>query len=127
PSSGGCLSLISSGEDDSDSELADASPDGSDVFIRTAANLLPQDHGQVDIYDAREGGGFPIHVDKTPCGGEACQGAAPAPPVEQTPATRAPSTGNVSPSKPKPCPKGKVRRKGKCVNPHNHHHHKGGK
>jgi hypothetical protein len=120
PNAGGCLSLISSGKDESDSELADASPDGADVFIRTGANLLPQDHGQVDVYDAREGGGFPIHVDLEPCSGEICQGPAPAPPLDPTPATRGPSTGNVTPGKPKHCPKGKVRRKGKCVKPGKH-------
>ena len=55
----GCLSLISSGQDASDSEFIDADRDGSDVFIRTSESLLPQDPGLTDVYDARIGGGFP--------------------------------------------------------------------
>jgi hypothetical protein len=122
---GGCLSLISSGEKESgDSELADASPDGSDVFIRTASSLLPQDPGQVDIYDAREGGGFPpLPARSIPCetpgNPTPCQSSNP-PPNDPTLASTGPSSGNV-----KPCPKGKVRRKGKCVKkPHKHQHPK---
>src|SRR4029077_14025231 len=42
-SAGGCLSLISSGQDASDSEFVDADNDGFNVFIRTAESLLPQD------------------------------------------------------------------------------------
>ena len=86
-SSGGCLSLISTGQSPVDSELADASPDGSNVFIRTASSLLPQDPGQVDIYDARENGGLP--QPPTPaavCEGEACQGPL-VPPDDPTPSS----------------------------------------
>lgn len=83
--SGGCLSLISTGQSPVDSELADASPDGSDVFIRTSSSLLPQDPGQVDIYDARENGGLPQPpAPPAACEGEACQGPL-APPNDPTP------------------------------------------
>ena len=58
-SAGGCLSLITTGQNPNDSEVIDATPSGSDVFIKTSSSLLPQDPGLVDIYDAREGGGLP--------------------------------------------------------------------
>ncbi len=84
---GGCISLISSGESSQDSEFAEASPSGDDVFFATNASLLPQDPGLVDIYDARVGGGFPApQAPPASCEGEACQGA-PVPPNDQTPAS----------------------------------------
>jgi DNA-binding beta-propeller fold protein YncE len=80
PSNGGCISLISSGKSPRDSFFADASADGNDVFFKTAASLLPQDPGLIDLYDARVQGGFPTPPDPTPpCEGEACQ-SPPAPP-----------------------------------------------
>jgi hypothetical protein len=95
PSAVGCLSLISSGQSPTDSEFADATPDGSNVFIRTASSLLPQDPGLIDIYDAREGGGFPQPSLTSSCEGEACQGPA-APPNDPTPASAAfNGAGNV--------------------------------
>jgi hypothetical protein len=84
---GGCVSLISSGESPEDSEFLEASPNGSDVFFVTAASLLPQDPGSVDVYDARVDGGFPAPAaPPASCEGEACQGA-PVPPNDQTPAS----------------------------------------
>jgi hypothetical protein len=129
PASGGCLSLISTGQSPSDSEIADASPDGSNVFIRTAESLLPQDPGQVDVYDARVNGGFSQPPGQpAACEGEACQGPL-ASPEDPTPASSAfHGPGNVKPAKPpRPCPKGKVRRKGRCVpkkHAQNHKHRK---
>jgi hypothetical protein len=111
PGAGGCLSLISSGQSPIDSEIADASPDGHDVFIRTAASLLPQDPGLVDIYDAREDGGQP-QPPGTPaaCEGEACQGPL-APPNDPTPASSAfEGAGNVN-EKPKAKKKKKAHKK----------------
>jgi DNA-binding beta-propeller fold protein YncE len=117
PSAGGCLSLISSGQSAIDSEIADASPDGSDVFIRTAASLLPQDPGQVDVYDARVNGGFAQPpAQPAACEGEACQGT-PSPPNDPTPASSAfQGAGNVKEGAAKPrCRKGATKRKGRCV------------
>lgn len=96
PSAGGCISLISSGQNPIDSELADASPDGHDVFIRTASSLSPQDPGLIDIYDARVNGGLPQPPAPVPaCEGEACQGSL-APPDDPTPASAAfQGAGNV--------------------------------
>jgi hypothetical protein len=121
PQSNGCLSLISSGEEASDAEVIGASHDGRDVFFLTTSSLLPQDPGLLDVYDAREGGGFAQPSVEVECEGEACQ---PAPPPPNDPAPTSSSfrgAGNVVEGpKVKPrCPKGKrkVRRRGKvrCV------------
>jgi hypothetical protein len=83
-SASGCVELISSGLGSEDVSFLDASADGSDVFIRTADSLLAQDPGQIDIYDARSGGGFPPPAPApVPCVGEECRGASPAGPAEQ--------------------------------------------
>lgn len=51
---GGCVSLISSGTDASDSILLDASVSGEDVFIMTREQLLREDFdASYDVYDAR--------------------------------------------------------------------------
>ena len=119
--SGGCLSLISSGESENDSELVDSSASGNDVFFRTYSKLDPRDPGLLDIYDARVGGGYPPPEASTPpCEGEACQSPSVAP-DDQTPASATfVGPGNVvEKAKPRRCPKGKhkVKRKGKvsCV------------
>jgi DNA-binding beta-propeller fold protein YncE len=128
---GGCISLISSGKSKSDSELVDASTDGSDVFIKTDASLLPPDPGLIDIYDAKVGGGFPEPTPPVPCEGEACQ-SPPPPPVELTPSSSVfKGDGNSNeesvPKKPR-CPKSKreVRKAGKvrCVKKQKQHKHK---
>ncbi len=52
---GGCVSLISGGSSDRESTFIEATPDGSNVFFLTDAQLLPQDTDTAyDIYDARE-------------------------------------------------------------------------
>ena len=119
PASSGCVNLISTGTSTKDSEFVDASTDGRDVFFTTEQSLVSQDPGQFDLYDAREGGGFePPPPPKVPCETEAtCLPAqAPAPPAPGIGPSQGPSGGNVKP-KPK-CPKGKVRRHGKCVKKH---------
>lgn len=84
---GGCISLISSGESPADSSFIDAGRTGQDVFFATASSLVPQDPGLIDLYDAREGGGFPIPTPPPPaCEGETCQGAY-TPPQDPTPAS----------------------------------------
>ena len=102
PSSGGCLSLISSGQSAQDSEFLDASPDGHDVFFTTGQSLDPVDPGLIDVYDARAGGGFPAPSQPAAaCEGEACQGP-PAPPDDPTPASSTyHGAGNVSSGKAK--------------------------
>jgi hypothetical protein len=71
---GGCVFLISSGTSGDISTFADASADGRDVFFTTTAQLVLQDQDQqVDLYDAREGGGFPNQPAPPTCEGEACK------------------------------------------------------
>ena len=73
---GGCISLISSGNSSSDSNFVDATADGSDVFFTTRERLVSQDKDSLlDLYDAREGGGFPAVAESVPCAGEACRGS----------------------------------------------------
>lgn len=116
PEAGGCVSLISSGKDGADSEFIDASANGSDVFFATGASLVPWDPAQVDIYDARIGGGFPPPSSPpAECVGEACQPQTP-PPALPTIGSGAVGAGNPKP--PPKCKKGFVRKKGKCVKKH---------
>lgn len=70
---GGCVQLISSGHAANASTFIDASADGSDVFFRTDASLAYGDPGSYDLYDAREGGGFPSPPNAIACEGDACQ------------------------------------------------------
>ena len=80
----GELRLISSGRDATDSKFLDASPSGRDVFFTTRDRLVGIDSdNQVDLYDARIGGGIAAQNPAPappPCEGENCQGAtSPAP------------------------------------------------
>lgn len=119
----GCVNLISAGKGPQDSTFVDASATGRDVFFKTGRSLLPQDPGLIDVYDAREGGGFPLQGPPPPeCEGEACQSPAPAP-SDPTPSSQAfQGPGNLRP--PAKCPKGKrkAKRKGKqaCVKKKTH-------
>ncbi len=117
-SSGGCLSLISSGESAQDSSFVDtSSANGArDVFFKTGSSLIPEDVGVIDIYDAREGGGLPeVPPGLAICEGEACQGPV-SPPDDPTPASAAfNGAGNVKEPTASRCSKGKVRRKGRCA------------
>jgi hypothetical protein len=72
----GELSLISPGNAPVAAYIGGIAADGRDVFFGTAQGLVPQDtDGQVDIYDARVGGGFSSQqvVPRQGCDGEACQ------------------------------------------------------
>jgi hypothetical protein len=124
PTSGGCLSLISSGTGTEDAEALDASVDGRDLFFTTATSLLPTDPTQVDLYDARVGGGFPQPVEAPGCDVDAhqCRPEAQAPPAAPAPASDRQRQGNPRPTirpKPRKCPRGthRMTRKGKtrCV------------
>jgi hypothetical protein len=79
--------------------VIDASAGGRDVFFVTNSSLLVQDPGLYDVYDAREGGGYPAPAIAPPsCEGEACQGPL-APPNDPTPASSAfEGAGNVKPA-----------------------------
>jgi hypothetical protein len=72
----GCVYLISTGHSTGESYLGDASADGSSVFFFTRQSLVSQDRdNNVDIYDARVGGGIADQnpVPAQPCAGEECR------------------------------------------------------
>ncbi len=88
------VSLISDGHDDVSveegpvSELLGTDESGRDVFFTTADNLVPQDGDtQVDIYDAREDGGFAPVQEPAPCSGDSCRGVSSPPPSLPAPVT----------------------------------------
>jgi hypothetical protein len=111
PSSGGCVSLISSGTSAEESAFLDASESGDDIFFLTAAKLAPTDtDNALDIYDARVGGSSAAPAKPVECSGDACQQPA-VPPNDATPGSLTfNGAGNVL-----ECPKGKVKKNGKCV------------
>lgn len=126
----GCLSLISSGEGNRDSEFLDASTSGRDVFFATEVSLLSQDDGGYDIYDARVGGGFPPPpTSPETCIEEGCQHGAPAPSGKGG-MTGTSGAGNATNQKPS-CGKGQraVKKHGKwrCVKKKQKRHHHSGK
>jgi hypothetical protein len=92
----GCLSLLSSGRDPEASQFIDASESGQDAFFLTAASLLVSDPGSVDLYDAREGGGFAVPPSPIPCEADACQPLPPEP-EDPTPGTLVAGAGNPPP------------------------------
>jgi hypothetical protein len=79
----GCVRLITSGTDPHSVTGAVLSASGRDISFATPAPLLPADtDGVADVYDAREGGGFPYLPPEKSCGGnETCHEAAPSPPA----------------------------------------------
>ena len=127
---GGCIHLISSGRSEAGASFVDASASGSDAFFLTDGSLVPSDPGSVDLYDAREGGGFPVPLSPTPCVGDACQ-VLPPEPEDPAPGTVPVGQGNSPVHFPKTrCKTGFVRKHGKCLKKpghKKHSHHRGGK
>jgi len=71
----GQVSLISSGGALLGYGAIGITPSGRDIFFNTAQPLTAGDSGtEVDVYDARVEGGFPVSTPE-PCSGEACHGA----------------------------------------------------
>jgi hypothetical protein len=99
--------------------LAGLSPSGRDLFFTAFARYTPDaPDAYRRLYDARIGGGFEFPPPHEPCALEVCQGTPKGAPEEQPPGTadfRGP--GNPDSDRLK-CPKGKVRRHGKCVERH---------
>jgi hypothetical protein len=124
---GGCLSLVSSGRSAGGAVFVDASANGSDAFFLTEGSLVPADPGSADLYDAREGGGFPEPPSEIPCQADACQ-TLPAEPEDPEPGTLHHGPGNppppslspLSPPTPTKCAKGRVLKKGRCVSKPSH-------
>jgi hypothetical protein len=130
-SGGGCVFPISDVAGNFESKFMDASPNGSDVFIATKDQLVPEADAdsRANVYDVRVSGGFPVSVAPPPCdNGDSCK-----PPVSPQPQVFAASgsatfsgLGNpvptVAPPPPKKattktvkCKKRKKREHGKCV------------
>jgi hypothetical protein len=115
----GCVSLISGGRENTDSNLLTADSSGDNVFFTTRERLVAADtDGEFDAYDARANGGFAGESELPP---QLCQGEGCLPPPVLTPEPSPPSAtlsdpGNVKPAK--SCKKGQVRKKGKCVRKH---------
>ena len=111
----GCLSLITTGEDPTDSYFLDSSPDGSNVFFGTHAKLVPQDTDeQGDLYDARVDGGFPPPSPHPPCEGDACQ-TPPSPPLAPVKMSLPLPAPPPPPPPTTKCKRGYVKEHGRCV------------
>lgn len=128
----GCVGLISGGRGEG-GRFLDASADGRDAFFLTGDSLVGADPGSIDVYDFREGGGFPEPEPPFVCKGDACQ-ALPSPPEDPAPATLVRTSGNpplkiekLKAKKHRRCRKGKVRRHGRCVKKHRRNHRRGGR
>jgi hypothetical protein len=113
---GGCIDLISSGASSLESAFLDASQSGNDVFFLTSAQLVRSDidHAR-DVYDAHVCTAEVPCLPEPPAPPPACQGDScqlPAvPPNDQTPGSLSfQGAGNLT-----ECPKGKVKKSGKCV------------
>jgi hypothetical protein len=109
PASGGCHYLLSGGKSTDDAHLIDASSDGRDVFFSTRSALNGWDTNEnYDVYDAREGGGFPEPQKEPICEAEAsCT-----PPATQAPLAPSAATATlVGAGNPKPKPKHKHAKK----------------
>jgi hypothetical protein len=114
----GCVTLISPGSGGVDSNFLAADASGANVFFTSRERLVLKDSDElIDVYDARIGGGFAAETEtqRTECQGESCQ-PSPNSPMALTPASSLfHGAGNVKPSTAQKCPKGKVRKSGKCV------------
>jgi hypothetical protein len=115
-SESGCVTLISTGRDNADSNFLAVDASGRNVFFTSRERLVSADTDElIDLYDAREGGGFPFEqkLPQGPCQGEGCQipppTPAPPPPSSEVPGGEG---NNVQPVK---CKKGQVKKNGKCV------------
>lgn len=96
----GELHLISSGRGPSDALFVDASVSGDNVFFTTRERLVGVDSDdQVDLYDARVGGGIPAQnpPPTRSCVGEECQGAPSGPPALTGIGSAFSGIGNVRP------------------------------
>ncbi len=125
--SGGRTTLISTGLSPFNSSLLSAGADGRDVYFFTRDTLVKQDlNGSlVKIYDARENGGFPYTPPAVDCkASDECHGAGSPQPAPAAVNTITGTRGNSGPAAGGKCPKGKVKRQGRCVKPKKGHKHK---
>ena len=85
-------------------KLLGSDVDGSNVFFSTADRLVARDTDtQLDFYDARVGGGFPVPSVAPACEGEGCHGTPAAAPIFGAPASATfNGAGNLIPPTPVP-------------------------
>jgi hypothetical protein len=127
----GLVALISDGHDQTRVNevpavhLLGTSESGADVFFETADQLLTEDTDtQLDVYDARIGGGFPAPAAKPSCSEDACRGSLAG--GLQTPAPSTVSSAGESAAAPVPGAPGasKPTVKRKAKKKHRRHHRK---
>ncbi len=119
----GRVSLITTGSVGAGGIAGAIDGSGQDIFFGTSGALTPaDDDSNGDVYDARVDGGFSF-AHAAACSGETCRLSATPSPAKKAPSSEQPSSGN--PPQPKPCPKGKVKKHGKCVKKASKKHHKG--
>jgi hypothetical protein len=114
---GGGVHAISAPAGGHESFFLDASPDGKNVFFGSADRLTSEDPGgDVAVWDAREGGGFPLAT-SAPCGGGgSCSPPPLAPPTVEPAASAAFSgSGNVAPVRTKPADNDKAKKLTKAL------------
>jgi hypothetical protein len=106
----GGVFLISDGRD-ATAELTGSSvgfgfgtdPSGRDVFFTTTDQLVSQDtDSQLDVYDARVDGGFPVVQSAAECSGDVCQGPLSSAPVLLSPGSEFQAGGNPPVASPVP-------------------------
>lgn len=123
----GELNLISTGNEISAGVASPPliSPDGAAAFFLTADRILPSDHDSAaDAYAARIGGGFPEAGEAQRCvSADECRTAPVSPPPTPAVGSTAPQAGNPPATRPG-CPKGKVRKNGRCVKKPKKKHHR---
>ncbi len=95
---GGQLHLISTGTNADSSSFGAADQSGNNAFFVTRQRLTLSDQDtEVDLYDARVGGGFPEQPPLPPCQGDQCLGpAAGAPDTPEAASAGFAGKGNVS-------------------------------
>jgi len=117
----------------SEPQLGNAAPgvrgldaDGSNILfsaVQPGLTGFEQDR-LLNLYDARVGGGFAPPSSPAHCEGDSCQGPLAAAPDSGRIGSTGLTKGNVTERNgPRPCPKGKVRRRGHCVRRHHRHKH----
>ncbi|HSS43061.1 MAG TPA: hypothetical protein VLK37_11010 [Solirubrobacterales bacterium] len=112
----GEVSLISpDGVDSQYYGSAGITASGTDIFFSTTSRVTAADTDtNFDVYTARIGGGFELREPEPPCEGKACKGPATTPPSSSAPASGGLlGRGNVK-EKPRKCPKGKRKVRGKA-------------
>jgi hypothetical protein len=90
------------------------SASGTDIFFSTTNQVTAADTDTIpDVYTARIGGGFDLREPAPPCEGEACKGPLTRPSSSSAPGSTGVGGGNVK-EKPRKCPKGMRRVRGKA-------------